>query len=220
MSTFPGEFHFEGTPLSGPVPLTVTFTNTSTGDFDQALWNFGDGSTSTKISPTHVYTMPGSFTVTLVLSGLGGTDSITRTDYITVYEPPTAVFTALPTSGQAPLAVNFFNASSGDFETCLWDFGDGFMSNDCDDPSHIFEEPGTYTPSLTISGSGGTDVYTIPDYISVENYQVFLPAVVNASQSATAGNQADGVLNQEMVQWFILLGFSFILSRRRRWKIE
>jgi len=80
---------FTAWPTSGPAPLTVVFTNTSTG-YDTSLWSFGDGSTSTGISPTHVYTT-GVYTVTLTVSKVSGTlilpgdtSTLTRTNYITV----------------------------------------------------------------------------------------------------------------------------------------
>ena len=63
------------------------FTNTSTGDYATNWWNFGDGVTSTLDSPTHTYTTGKAYTVTLSVSGLGGTDTVTRTNYISVTWP-------------------------------------------------------------------------------------------------------------------------------------
>ena len=76
---------FTGDPITGTVPLTVTFSNLSTGDFDTCVWDFGDGGTSADCDlPDHNYTVPGVYTVTLTVSGLGGTDTLTRVGYITV----------------------------------------------------------------------------------------------------------------------------------------
>jgi PKD repeat protein len=74
---------FSGTPLSGSAPLTVQFTDKSTGTPATWDWNFGDGSTSTSKNPMHTYTNSGSFTVALVVSNGEGSDSISYTDYIT-----------------------------------------------------------------------------------------------------------------------------------------
>lgn len=78
---------FSGTPTSGLDPLTVEFTDETTGSPDTWLWDFGDGDTSTEQNPTHVYTEPGTYTVTLTASR-GGDDpdecSHTITDYIHV----------------------------------------------------------------------------------------------------------------------------------------
>jgi PKD repeat protein len=83
----PVQAAFVANPTSGVVPLVVTFTNTSTGDYATSWWNFGDGVTSTLDSPTHTYTTGKAYTVTLTVSGLGGTDTSTRTNYISVTWP-------------------------------------------------------------------------------------------------------------------------------------
>ncbi len=80
----PAHANFTAAPLSGTRPLTVVFTNTSTGDFTNSWWNFGDGLTSTLTSPTHGYTATGSYTVTLTINGPGGTDTLTVSNAITV----------------------------------------------------------------------------------------------------------------------------------------
>jgi PKD repeat protein len=67
--------------------LTVTFTNQTTGDFTTSLWFFGDGETSTLSSPTHTYTAPGMYDVMLLVSGSGGTDTLTRPVYVVVRGP-------------------------------------------------------------------------------------------------------------------------------------
>ena len=60
---------FTGTPTSGKVPLTVSFTDASTGTITSRLWDFGDGTTSTANNPSHTYTSTGGFTVTLTVTG-------------------------------------------------------------------------------------------------------------------------------------------------------
>ncbi len=73
---------FSASPTSGAAPLTVTFSNLSSGDFTTSLWNFGDGATSTLAAPTHMYSLPGEYTVTLTVSGAGGSDTLVRASYI------------------------------------------------------------------------------------------------------------------------------------------
>ena len=72
---------FSATVQSGMTPLTVTFTNNIT-DATSFLWDFGDGGASTAISPTHVYTEVGTFTVVLTATRPGGTEAFTRANYI------------------------------------------------------------------------------------------------------------------------------------------
>jgi len=78
-----------------------------------------------------------------------------------------ALFTATPTLGKAPLQVQFTDQSTGDISTFAWDFGDGSTSTDRN-PLHTFSAVGTYTVSLTVTGTGGaTDTETKADFIRV-----------------------------------------------------
>jgi hypothetical protein len=80
---------------------------------------------------------------------------------------PIADFTANPTSGRNPLTVNFSDQSTGNVTSRSWSFGDGGTSTE-QNPSHTYSKPGTYTVSLTVSGPGGSDTETKPDYITVD----------------------------------------------------
>ena len=172
---------FSGEPLSGTLPLTVTFSNLSSGDYDTCAWDFGDGSSSAVCGdPEHTYASSGTYTVSLTVSGLGGSDTETKASFITVYEPVTADFSATPLSGTLPLMVEFTNMSTGDYDTCAWDFGDGSESADCKDVSHLYTLAGSYTVSLTVSGLGGEDTMTKTDFVMVEKPEalIYLPIVL------------------------------------------
>jgi PKD repeat protein len=73
---------FTADVTSGPVPLTVNFTDQSSGDITSWSWDFGDGSTSTEQNPAHTYTDSGTYTVSLTVTGPEGTDTETKTDFI------------------------------------------------------------------------------------------------------------------------------------------
>ncbi|MEM7167258.1 MAG: PKD domain-containing protein [Planctomycetota bacterium] len=75
---------FSADILSGQQGLDVTFTDLSQGLVDSYNWDFGDGETSTEPAPTHRYTTPGLHTVSLTVTGPGGTDTVTKTDYIEI----------------------------------------------------------------------------------------------------------------------------------------
>jgi PKD repeat protein len=81
---------FSATPSSGTVPLTVAFTNSSLGSFASQLWSFGDGATSTAANPSHTYTNPGSFSVSLTVFGASGSNMLTRAYSVTVSGVPSA----------------------------------------------------------------------------------------------------------------------------------
>jgi polygalacturonase len=76
---------FNASPTNGLLPLTVTFTDASSGSVTNWFWDFGDGVT-TNIAATsvmHTYSVPGSDTVQLIVSGQGGVSTNTVINYIT-----------------------------------------------------------------------------------------------------------------------------------------
>ncbi|MGC3958310.1 MAG: PKD domain-containing protein [Verrucomicrobiota bacterium] len=79
----------------GLAPLTVNFTNLSSNAMD-FVWNFGDGNASTNVSPPNTYSNAGAFSVTLTAVGLGGTNFVTFTNYITVTNAPPPVLAVFP----------------------------------------------------------------------------------------------------------------------------
>jgi thermitase len=70
------------------------------------------------------------------------------------------------TSGSVPLNVQFIDYSTGTIETWNWNFGDG-NSSTLPSPEHTYTTQGTYTVSLTVSGSGRIDTMTKIDSIIV-----------------------------------------------------
>jgi hypothetical protein len=71
----------------GTAPLTVRFIDKSTGEINSWHWDFGDGKTSTRQNAIHVYRLPGNYTVTLKISGPGGSDTIVMKNLIKVEAP-------------------------------------------------------------------------------------------------------------------------------------
>jgi uncharacterized protein (TIGR02145 family) len=158
---------FTGNPTSGTVPLTVNFTEQSTNEPTGWLWDFGDGNTSTQQNPQHDYQDVGSFTVQLIVSNSFGSDTETKSDYIQVAgHAPSAAFTAIPTSGIAPLTVNFTDQSANDPTGWLWDFGNGNTSAQ-KNPQHTYQNARVYTVQLTVTNSYGSDTEIKSNYISV-----------------------------------------------------
>ena len=168
---------FTGSPLSGPVPLSVQFASQSTGDINSHQWDANndgtiDGGTYTY---NHTYTEAGTYTVSLTVVGPAGTDSITKTDYITVNVlPPNADFEATTTSGTPDLRVQFINNSLR-YTQSTWDFGDGNTSTDAN-PMHTYTAVGSYDVSLDVLGEGGTDIETKTGYINVSTLGT--PAII------------------------------------------
>jgi PKD repeat protein len=145
------------TPTSGTVPLTVKFTDTSTGGVSRS-WAFGDGTTSTEKNPTRKYTKAGVYTATLTVTNSGGSASkqVTITVNAPAIKKPSAQFTQNKYTGKVPLTVQFTDRSLNNPSSYLWQFGDGSTSTE-KNPSHIYTRAGIYTPRLTATNSAGSD---------------------------------------------------------------
>ncbi|MAB78558.1 MAG: cell surface protein, partial [Planctomycetes bacterium] len=173
---------FSGTPTSGLAPLNVAFTDLSTGAVTSWAWSFGDTGTSTLQNPSHTYAAAGTYTVSLIATGPGGSNTNTKLGYITAIEPaPVAEFSGTPTSGLAPLSAAFTDLSIGAVTSWTWTFGDAGTSS-AQNPIHTYAAAGTYTVSLTATGPGGTDSITKVDYITV-----IAATVADFSASPTSG---------------------------------
>lgn len=92
---------------------------------------------------------------------------------------PEAAFEAVPISGEAPLAVSFFNTSAGSVTTSQWDFGDGGTSTLLN-PTHVYTKPGIYSVKLIVNGPVGSDEVTNTAYIRVGAtvYRMLTPIIV------------------------------------------
>ncbi|MBV6441436.1 MAG: PKD domain-containing protein [Haliscomenobacteraceae bacterium CHB4] len=144
---------------------TVTFTNNSNGATSY-LWNFGDGQTSNATNPTHTYANDGTYTVTLSATNACGTTTATQT--VVIVTPPTAGFSASPTSGCAPLTVQFTNQSSPNVTSWNWQFPGGSPSSStAQNPVVVYNTPGTYSVTLTVSNAAGSNTATQNNYITV-----------------------------------------------------
>jgi PKD repeat protein len=78
---------FTASPTNGAVPLTVGFTDQSSGLVTGWAWTFGDGNTSSSQNPSNTYVNPGSYTVQQIVTGTGGSSTDTVTNLINVYNP-------------------------------------------------------------------------------------------------------------------------------------
>jgi PKD repeat protein/alpha-tubulin suppressor-like RCC1 family protein len=151
---------FSASPSQGKDSLTVTFTDQSTGDISTWSWNFGDASTSSTRNPVHKYNSPGNYTVSLTVSGDGGSNTKTVTNCVTVRDTVTAEFSCNKVCGAAPLQVSFNDLSQGDASKWLWHFGDGDSSS-LQNPVHTYKSPGLYTVSLNVTGQFGSTSSTV-----------------------------------------------------------
>lgn len=166
----PPVIDFAASDTVGVSPLPVEFTPSNAGGpITDWLWDFGDGGASALPNPVHTYfaTEDTLFTVSLMVQGPGGGDSISYPDLISVLAPttpPKADFTAEPLVGYG--VVHFTDRSIGQIDTYDWQFGDGGISDERN-PTYEYPDPGIYTVTLTVTGPHGGDTEVKTDYITI-----------------------------------------------------
>ena len=155
---------FSATPLTGTAPLTVKFTDASTGTIISREWAYRIGSGSwkpfsTKKNPSYTFTTPGTYDIRLKVTGPGGSDDETKTNYITVttpVHPPIAQFSQDTYYGRPPLTVHFTDHSRNNPTSYFWRFGDGSSSTE-KNPTHQFTRPGFYVIQERVTNAAGSD---------------------------------------------------------------
>ena len=134
-------------------PLFVHFYNTSTGASTYG-WDLGDGSTSTVINPSDLYTSSGAYHIMLIATNpYGCSDTAYGNANIYGYA---GAFSYGPLSGCSPLTVHF-HATIHNVPNIVWDFVDGttFATSLSDSTTHTYTVPGAYLPRLILSDLTG-----------------------------------------------------------------
>lgn len=187
---------FNANIVSGCPPLIVQFNDLSTGSPVDWHWNFGNGNTSTEQNPSAIYNNPGTYTVSLTVTG-GSTK--TKNAYITVFEYPTVDFMASPLNGCNPLEVSFTDnssAGSGALASWEWVFGDGNTSSG-QNPTHLYADQGDYSVTLTITNDKGCEsVKSKSNLISIAkilaDYEVDQSEFCAAPAEVNFNNKSEG----------------------------
>jgi PKD repeat protein len=158
-------YSLSGTAVNGtdyePLPASVIIaagTSSATvtvSPIDDTLVE-GDETVVLTVSPDAAYTIgsPANATVTL------------HDNDAAPPPPPVANFSANPTSGQAPLTVQFTDQSSGSITTRDWNFGDGAAHSSAQNPAHTYNTAGDYTVTLTVTGSGGSNSKSVTIHVT------------------------------------------------------
>lgn len=151
--------NFTANPTSGCAPLLVSFdSNSSTGNPNSWLWDFGDGSSSSNLQfPQHNYSSPGQYSVTLTIGNGTTTNTIIKSNYITVEGSPVFDFSQSD-SGCVGATFNFLVlTSSPSIQSYIWDFGDGtgYLVSTIPNTSHQFNTVGVFNVNLTLTTTTG-----------------------------------------------------------------
>jgi len=152
----------------GAPGLTVQFTDQTLNEPFSWVWEFGDGGTSSLQNPQHTYDDAGFYSVTLTAINSDGADTLSKADYIKIYENVVADFLpSSPLTGAPGLTVNFTNNSVG-ATSYFWDFGSAGQSNE-ENPSITFNQAGSYGVKLVAEGPIGKDSLTRGDLIIISD---------------------------------------------------
>jgi len=199
--------------------LDVSFDSTQSFDPDGVIvsfeWDFGDGETSTLVSPQHLFDETGDFTVSLTVKDNDSAEN-TISRLFQVLDSgenagPVAFFSAEPWFGFVPLEVSFDATESfdsdGSIELFEWDFGDGETGTG-ETVTHSFDEEGVFTVKLTVKDNDnktGEFVASIQARDTVPDTEAgdFLVKVQNDSGEPVEGalinlyqENYDGALNE------------------------
>lgn len=144
----------------------TVFTNLSTagtGNITNYNWNFGGGNVSTQQNPTHTFSTPGTFPVTLTITNDAGcTDSYTA-DVIVNPNPQVEFFAAPVCVGNATQFQNQTTLASGTVTQWNWDFGDFSGTDTQQNPAYQYANVATYNVTLSaVSDMGCTGTHTEP----------------------------------------------------------
>ncbi|MBC7934066.1 MAG: PKD domain-containing protein, partial [Rhizobacter sp.] len=144
-------------------PLVIT--NSSNPLPSSATWDFGDGTSSTQISPVKLYTVPGTYQIKLLANFGSCLDSASKT--VKVLAAPTAAFIADDSANCSyPFTVNF-TSKSLNASSYLWDFGDNTTSTS-PNPAHTYNSYGNFDVQLTVTSANGcTDIIKKTNHIKI-----------------------------------------------------
>lgn len=150
-----------GPGVNQDVFFNASASTPSSGTF---VWDFGDGSRGSGITPTHQYSQGATYTVTLTVTNSNGQSATTSRTVPVTAATIVASFTVSPTDPSISLGTNtvIFDAtgSSSGVTAWTWDFGDGTAAGAGQKTSHTFSKAGTWIVRLTVTDSAGRTATT------------------------------------------------------------
>lgn len=161
----------------------ILFSDKSTGDIDEWIWDYGNGSNPmsyTKQENHAITYAPGEYVISLTVRK--GTETNTYSQKITINETPTAQFSLSGFNGCTDTEFEFVNESTSPvaITNYTWSFGDGSGSNQ-QNPKHTYAIEGKYTIGLTVKDANGcSETKTFSDTIKVSK-----PLNISISASTT-----------------------------------
>ncbi|MBN1757140.1 MAG: DUF2341 domain-containing protein [Chitinispirillaceae bacterium] len=185
---------FSCTPASGIFPLAVSFTDTSSGSITSREWYFGDGSDDTATNPVHSYEAAGLYTVTLKITGPGGSDSLTKKDLIWVYaegQNPLRISAEYLRDTSATIVISGFNLIDTTLEQYHYDSIGLWIS-----PKALPQNSSSSTLMKTwelseLTGNSLTDIIAFP---STDSVYGLMTAIFWSDGTVSEFNAANGTI--------------------------
>ncbi len=150
---------FGATNRKGCAPLTVQFSDLSSGTIVSWAWDLGNGNLSSLKNPSASYTSPGKYTIKLTVTDAAGNKySATKTNFVIAFKSPVADFTGSPRTICQGESVTFADQSTaGDtaITKYTWDMNDGTVITSSSKPTHTFKSAGTFPISYSVQDANG-----------------------------------------------------------------
>ncbi|MCF8238317.1 MAG: PKD domain-containing protein [Saprospiraceae bacterium] len=178
--TLPLTAGFKADVTSGCAPVEITFSNSSSPNATGWEWSFpgGEPASSTDENPVVIYNNAGDYTVTLIVSGASGFDTLVQTNYIIVGIAPEAGYSNVNIDSM----VEFYSTSINS-QTYNWNFGDGYTSFK-ENPVHKFEKEGLYHVTLLVGNECGISTYCQPIHVFFDKVANFSSDIREACASS------------------------------------
>lgn len=187
--------HISASVVTGCSPLTVNFTDQSTGNPTSYTWDFDQSGTnlSNAQNPSYIFTAPGIYNVKHIISNGSSTDSCVI--QIRVYDPPNVGFISADNRGcNNPChTVNLTNVSapgSAPIVEFVWNFGDGSLAQSLTPPqantNHCYSTVGSFSVTLIARDTNGCQTsLTKPGFVKIGNNPT-ATVTVTPAQSCTS----------------------------------
>ncbi|MFN5223506.1 MAG: PKD domain-containing protein [Bacteroidota bacterium] len=190
-------------------PITVSDNDACTGDvisfglnpasqFVSASWDFGDGSTSNQLQPTHTYLSAGYYPVSVTIVDVNGCTYTYAYPTLVKIGDPQPSFTFTPNVGCVPFQVQFTNTSTG-ATSYSWNFG-AAGSSTMANPNLNVTAPGLHNVTLNATMNGCTRSYTVPNAITANQAQAFFNFTPTTGCLPLTASFNDNSVNP--VSWF------------------
>ena len=165
--------NFSASVSSGCSPLVVDFKDLSTGNPTSYFWDFGNGATSTLKNPSTTYFQEGIYNVKLTVPNNRGSNTLTRSNLITIYGKPIPQFLVSDSTGCFPTrsqSTDISGSSTGTMNNnWVWQFGDGTQATE-QHPLHNYPSSGNFSVTIKVTNDKGCyAVLTKPALIKTTN---------------------------------------------------